>query len=63
MEHLNIERKKFLLPIVKRQINEKTAIAINVIPIFEIATYILDFIECISLCSIHIANEYIDSRT
>lgn len=44
MEHLNIERKKFLLPIVKRQINEKTAIAINVIPIFEIATYILDFI-------------------
>lgn len=58
--HLNIERKKFLLLIVKKQINEKTAIVINVIPIFEIATYILNFIGYISLRSIHIANEYID---
>lgn len=41
---------------------KKTAIVINVIPIFEIATYILNFIEYISLRSIHIANKYIDSH-
>lgn len=41
---------------------KKTAIVINIIPILEIATYILNFIECISLCLIHIAKEYIDTR-
>lgn len=41
---------------------KKTAIVINIIPILEIATYILNFIECISLCLIHIAKKYIDTR-